>query len=163
MSEKSIYALKDPISGAVGYVGQAENPERRYRQHLTRGAREMMLWVMGLEEHGSKPTLEILEVIDAEKAGKCERDWIRHLGNEGHPLINKNGPPNKSNGLYLTQPAVASSQEINRLVAMAEEGMRCAIAIVENERRLHRLEQTLADKLELGRLQGRIETLERGQ
>lgn len=65
----AIYALKCPESGAVRYIGKANNPKNRLATHI-RGARKrrtpVHCWIGSL---ASPPVMEVLEWVDA-------ADWV---------------------------------------------------------------------------------------
>lgn len=63
MATKSIYALIDPRDDSIRYIGASNNPDKRYRQHLSRSgppAREVIQWLDDLESTGHQPGLRTL-------------------------------------------------------------------------------------------------------
>lgn len=89
----TIYALTDPSSSAVCYVGQTRNsPEYRLWCHMrdkycSQSKRE---WMVGMIEHGLKPGLVVLQVVVccAYGASECEARWIDIFRRAGAPLFN---------------------------------------------------------------------------
>lgn len=74
-----IYVLNDPRDGRLRYVGKADDPLKRWYQHLStsesqdhRGA-----WIRSLLAVGLKPELEVLEEIPHEGWQEIEREYIR--------------------------------------------------------------------------------------
>lgn len=110
--EQFIYALNDPRDGQRRYVGRANNPKRRYGQHIqtARIRRDYLpivchhqniprqkwdnplsskTWIAKLLKSGKKPQLEILEgVTPPVRVSEREMRWISQSINEGHELLN---------------------------------------------------------------------------
>jgi hypothetical protein len=80
---KTIYALIDPRTGNVRYVGATTNVQRRLQEHLRRKEfRHCSRWVQSLLAEGSAPCVWILEVA-GDGWQVAERRWIetfRELG-----------------------------------------------------------------------------------
>lgn len=79
--ECSIYALCDPYTGEVRYVGKSDDPARRFRDHLTQGQlnrhkTRKNSWIKGLLAQGTEPILDILDVVPADQANHAEREYI---------------------------------------------------------------------------------------
>lgn len=60
----AIYALRDPSTGEVRYVGKANNPQARLKSHM-RAARSrntpVYCWIRSLKDKGLEPQMEVLE------------------------------------------------------------------------------------------------------
>lgn len=86
-----VYALGDPRTQQVHYIGQAKNVYRRFAQHLNEPHRNKGkdTWMDDIKAAGIVPTLAILESnIDPSVIDERERYWIkRHLA-QGAPLTN---------------------------------------------------------------------------
>lgn len=90
----TIYALGDPRSGLVRYVGQTVNLQARTEKHV--GGRtdqrnpELRGWLAELRRAGLEPQVRVLEecrtpgVADAQ-----EKHWIRKFIAEGLDLLNR--------------------------------------------------------------------------
>jgi hypothetical protein len=80
--EYSIYALIDPRTDEVRYIGKAKDPARRLRDHLqpsqiSRHRSHKNSWLKGLLAAGHEPQLLILDSeITAEDVDNAERLWI---------------------------------------------------------------------------------------
>lgn len=78
---RGVYALVDPETAAVRYIGMSDHIERRYMEHVVFANRERTLgkrhWVVGLLVRGLVPGLQILEAIPAGDMAGAEREWIR--------------------------------------------------------------------------------------
>lgn len=91
--ENVIYALIDPVSGKIRYVGKAANLRRRIKRHLTitnlRGATHKVLWLNKLLALGLVPTIKILELAaEYEVLDKLEKKWIKHFRVLNYELTN---------------------------------------------------------------------------
>lgn len=82
-----VYALCEPTTGAVRYVGKSSNPARRLESHCAKSAASAMReWVARVGE----PTLRILtEHVDETAAFVAERDLIKEHWAAGAQLLNK--------------------------------------------------------------------------
>jgi Helix-turn-helix domain len=88
----TIYALTDPDSGEVRYVGVSKSAWRRYASHLLmmKGSSDRVAWIQSLHQQRKVPMLKILEEnIPAEHATSRERWGIRHYRNQGIVLVNR--------------------------------------------------------------------------
>jgi hypothetical protein len=86
-----IYALCDPESMAVRYVGKTNDIKIRLKYHIghcrtnrTHCAR----WIMSLMERQLRPVMIVLESVDDDKAEERERYWIRQGRECGWNLTN---------------------------------------------------------------------------
>lgn len=85
----SVYALGDPRTKEIYYIGIAQDVYRRYAQHISQPHRneQKNAWMEDLKEAGIVPTLLILET-DPDNIYDRERYWIQHYLNLGMPLTN---------------------------------------------------------------------------
>ncbi|MCC6361844.1 MAG: hypothetical protein IT450_24175 [Phycisphaerales bacterium] len=102
----TIYALKDPNTGAVRYVGKTVTPLReRLKGHLSdarvgRSSTHVMNWLRLLLRAGQKPVIEPLEVVPAGKDWEIrERYWIERGRALGWSLVNISLGGESGNGL----------------------------------------------------------------
>jgi hypothetical protein len=88
-SLSSIYALLDPRTTTVRYVGVARHPRRRLWRHIDDarkgGATHCNRWVAGLLHHGVEPQMIILE---SDVPREREVFWISHYRAQGADLTN---------------------------------------------------------------------------
>lgn len=89
----SVYGLKDPRHGKFCYVGQARDVRRRFQQHMdgsylhSNAAKER--WIEELRSQKMAPNLEVLEQFEScTQADAGEKEWIRRLIEQDHPLLN---------------------------------------------------------------------------
>lgn len=91
MNTVFIYALKDPDTGLIRYVGKAMFPQKRLNAHCFRADKEKdhrSCWINSLLKKGRKPLLEILdEVLEAEWP-QWEVAWIEFFQESGFDLTN---------------------------------------------------------------------------
>src|SRR6266536_2825251 len=79
----STYALVDPITTKVRYVGMTKNLKLRYKQHRKQP------WIQELLGKGISPILDILDSgLLLEQAKEREKFWIGKFEGEGHALEN---------------------------------------------------------------------------
>jgi hypothetical protein len=75
-----IYALTDPDTGEVRYIGKANSPKKRYIQHCSpgglRGNTRRQAWLRSLAAKGKRPGVMILEVCLTRDWRVAEVEWI---------------------------------------------------------------------------------------
>lgn len=89
----TIYALKDPATGCVRYVGFTSRTlsVRMYAHfgHAKAGQRtHKAVWILSLISAGLKPVIEVLETGYGSGWGKAERFWIEFYRAAGSQLTN---------------------------------------------------------------------------
>lgn len=88
------YALKDPITFKIRYIGQTVNPGNRLRNHIYEAKKNNKnhkeRWIIQLLRKNEKPIMDILweEVMSAEEANSFETDLIQFYKDEGCDLTN---------------------------------------------------------------------------
>ena len=86
-----IYALKDPRTNKIRYIGKANEPEKRYQNHINK-CRDKNThkrnWINNLRQEKLKPVLEILEEVQIDKWKDYEKMYIKKYINEGCDLMN---------------------------------------------------------------------------
>ncbi len=85
-----IYALKDPTTNEIRYVGKTNNPTNRYAGHLSDKNNRLhkTRWINTLKENGLLPVIEILECASRDNWKERERYWIKKCRSEGANLTN---------------------------------------------------------------------------
>jgi hypothetical protein len=89
------YALKDPFTNKIRYIGQTVAPGNRLRNHLygakkyNRSHKER--WIMQLIRKNAKPIMEILweDTLSSKEANELETVFIQSYREEGHDLTNE--------------------------------------------------------------------------
>jgi len=63
-----IYALVDPITFEIKYIGESINPINRYRQHLRYSSWNVSKWIGSLKTTNRLPKMITLEICTKGKA-----------------------------------------------------------------------------------------------
>jgi len=93
MATVFIYALKEPDTGEIRYIGKAKNPQKRLSAHLSRAVSDRRVshknsWVMSLLNRRLRPILEIIDEVSEEDWGPIEAAYIQFYREEGFDLVN---------------------------------------------------------------------------
>ena len=87
-----IYALIDPRTGRVRYVGKADNPRERLLVHLEPNQLQVKSkknsWLKNLLNAKLKPQMKILEVVDFNNWQRQEKYWIAYYRQQTSNLTN---------------------------------------------------------------------------
>jgi len=90
-SAVSIYALSDPRTREVRYVGKTTDPRQRLRQHSSDSRGRITptkAWLRSLRRDGLTPIMQVLETCTADAWEERERHHIARLRAEGCRLTN---------------------------------------------------------------------------
>lgn len=86
-----IYALKDPNTDDIRYIGKADDPKKRLRDHVNRCEDEETHknnWLKKLLTQGQRPKLVVLKKIPADAWKEWEIRYITCAKNLGFDLVN---------------------------------------------------------------------------
>ena len=84
-----IYALSDPRTNEIRYVGKAKNATRRFSQHISNSETgKKAAWIRGLISLSLRPCLDVLQVVSENEWEESEQWWISYLRSIGCPLLN---------------------------------------------------------------------------
>ncbi len=74
-----IYALCDPNTKMVRYIGKSNHPRIRYFHHLKDEHKTYKVnWIRKLKSSGKLPVLKIIEEIDKNLWEEAEKRWIAY-------------------------------------------------------------------------------------
>lgn len=85
MEKIYIYALSDPISKEIRYIGKTKNLNKRLRSHIdyaknkNRKRRYVSDWILGLLKNNLKPIVILIEETTLEIWSEREKYWIKHF------------------------------------------------------------------------------------
>ena len=95
MCKHYIYALVNPISNKIFYIGRSVNPQRRLKQHLSekvaKKTNKKLAIINDILCQGQTVKMVILDIIDTDNikiAEKLEEAWVAQKTLEKHPLVN---------------------------------------------------------------------------
>jgi hypothetical protein len=91
MSETFIYALCEPDTNKIRYVGKSNNPQERLKRHVGMyepNQTHKQNWVRSVLEQGKSPSLLVLEKVDTTEWEGREIWWIEKCKKEGIQLTN---------------------------------------------------------------------------
>ena len=84
-----IYALTDPNTHEVRYIGRAKDLTVRLKRHWRGlGRSHVAKWISALKRHGQRPGVTVLQTVSASCICNAERYWIAHYRALGCPLTN---------------------------------------------------------------------------
>jgi hypothetical protein len=87
-----IYALLDPRTNEIRYIGKTTNTEARMRRHLRNSELIKPLhrsrWIKSLVDNGHVPVMRVLETVESQNWQEAERRWISKCRDEGCRLVN---------------------------------------------------------------------------
>lgn len=87
-----IYALLDPRSGELRYIGKSNNPTVRLYEHVCASQiaapTHRNYWIKSLLADGTKPELLVLEEVPSNDWKAAERWWISYWKFAGANLVN---------------------------------------------------------------------------
>ena len=101
-----IYALKDPRTFEVRYIGKTVHLATRLREHLSKAKREgrnthQVHWLNQLLEQGIEPVVEGLERGEGESWKTAEQEWIKRYKAAGAQLTNATDGGEGTTGLVV--------------------------------------------------------------
>lgn len=86
-----IYALSDPTTSEVRYVGKTINLRKRYLKHLNPSSKckHCSAWIQGLLKEGLEPNQQVLETLSPDACWEpVEQKWIAYYKAAGCDLTN---------------------------------------------------------------------------
>lgn len=114
--ECAIYALHDPRTGDVRYVGQTKDPEARLKAHvrdaLEGDPKHVYRWIRQVLVHGLEPQMRVLAVVPRSHADEAEIQWIADLRERGADLTNGTEGGQSSFAVRADRRAAYSDDEL---------------------------------------------------
>ncbi|MCB0112326.1 MAG: hypothetical protein KDE53_40660, partial [Caldilineaceae bacterium] len=90
----AIYALRDPRTGEVRYIGYSQEPKAALNSMLSKSWAEnteaLADWLHSMRMTGVTPKLEIMEYVDKPDVIEKRRRWLALAARVGWPLVNTN-------------------------------------------------------------------------
>lgn len=85
-----IYALTDPMTREIRYIGKANDAQKRFRKHLAEKRRNtpVYCWIRSLRERGFIPGLQIIAVCEESDWKEAERKAIADARKTNNKLLN---------------------------------------------------------------------------
>lgn len=92
MKKTFIYALKDPVTGLIRYIGKSDAPKKRLCRHLN-GAKtgekcHRSDWLRYLQSKNQKPLIEIVDEVPESEWQSWEVAYIQFFKDSGCDLTN---------------------------------------------------------------------------
>jgi hypothetical protein len=130
-----VYALRDPRSLQVRYVGCARDVAERLKTHVYNSTREetrKARWIRELSAEGLRPIPEPLESGSGDDSwGDRERHWIAHFRATGHDILNAtDGGPGA--------PGFIPSDETRAKMSSSHTGRKQSPEAIEKAAAAHR-------------------------
>jgi predicted GIY-YIG superfamily endonuclease len=117
-----VYALINPLTQEVFYIGQSNNPQQRFVEHLRDTSNSTKVETINhLQEQGYTPTLYILEEVDGAIALEREQWWMRFYEAQGLELTNIDS---QLRVLKALKARVDISQEKRRLTQQRKQARK---------------------------------------
>lgn len=130
-----IYALVDPRTDEIRYVGKSDNPERRLFEHLSESKKadnHKDRWIRQLRRNKLVPRVVTIDIVADKEWEKKERGWIAFFRKSGIRLTNStdggNGGRKVSEGtrlkMSLAQRGKKVSVETREKLRLANTGKK---------------------------------------
>lgn len=133
-----IYGLIDPVTRQIRYVGQTNDLERRYQEHVNNiEDTHKGLWIQSLREKGRIPTLVVLEGIEDETKSNYHEKWWIVLGQkQGWSLTNSANPYARETSfgdmfaMHIRDEYESFISETNPFILISKHSAYSALALV---------------------------------
>lgn len=110
-----IYALVDPNTQQIRYVGKSNDPQvRLYRHFREKGNTYKVKWLQSLKEKGQTPEILILEEVHVSQWQERESYWISFYRAQGLDLANGTDGGDGIHGMKHTPEARAKISEAGK-------------------------------------------------
>lgn len=117
-----IYALCEPETLQIKYIGKSDQPQKRFYNHLNdRKTTHKVNWLNQLKSKALVPVLKILEEVSKKDWEEREKYWISFYKNLGNNLTNST---NGGDGVPFTQEIIAKISQSKLGHFVSEETRR---------------------------------------
>jgi hypothetical protein len=125
-----IYALIDPCTDDIRYIGKSIDPEQRYSQHLNNkdSNKLKIAWINRLGNNGLQPKMKILEIANEKNWQDRECWWIERGREFGWKLFNIT--PGGENSVYQLPVSFYQVLEPDLLMKLEELPSRKQVDII---------------------------------
>lgn len=134
MKMVEIYALHDPDTNEIRYIGKANNAQKRLKSHILdrRHNRPVCQWVKSLVENGKAPVVRVLETVPADQWEEAERRLIAahrktcDLLNlaDGGAMPSQTLEQRRKNGKAMNKAVAQKSPEMIRFIKAKQDMAR---------------------------------------
>lgn len=86
-----IYALQNPVTEEIRYIGKTKNPKMRFHNHMNKRHNEKTHktnWIESLKKQNIRPIMIIIDEVSEEDWKFWERYWISQFITWGFSLVN---------------------------------------------------------------------------
>ncbi len=130
-----IYALLDPRTKAIRYVGKADDPQKRLGDHLRQckcGESYRAHWLRQLLRNGLKPLLEVVDEVAQAEWAAVECAYVTFYKEQGCELVNAT-PGGDGTGAGELHPLFGRPRppEVRAKLSAANKGKRAGPFSVE--------------------------------
>jgi hypothetical protein len=103
---RAIYALCDPLTNEVKYIGQADDPAARLSGHLQDLGEQSPKgeWLRELHSRGLRPVQKVLERVSRADSGAAEVWWIAYYLSLGAALTNRGNEKRQAQRMCRPSP-----------------------------------------------------------
>lgn len=122
-----IYALCEPGTRTVRYIGQTLNPEKRFREHVWHSRKRrthLGNWIRELQRRGVRPNLVVIREVPYSDWPEAERSFIRIARGLGMRLVNSTEGGEGVVPTSETRKKLRERWSIQRRMAQAERMRR---------------------------------------
>lgn len=122
MKTAFIYALKEPETGEIRYIGKANDPQKRFLAHLRREeSNHRVCWIKKLLQAGKQPQLEIIDEIPFEYWQQLEVAYIEFFKESGCRLVNGTLGGDESLGAKASEETRRKLSEAHKRIKKSPE------------------------------------------
>lgn len=136
-----IYALKEPDTGEIRYIGKTNDPKRRFPEHVRNANKRRNYcerWIFSLREAGQKPILEIVDEAPYEFRNPIEAAYIQFFREQGCELVNGT-PGGDGLGSGADHPAFGKKFSVEHCTKLSQSHLGYKHSAERNERQSKRM------------------------